>query len=348
MAIGQEQRVDAVLDGTIQKADNKIRVSVRLIRIADGTTLWAGEFDENYTDIFTLQSAISDRVAEVVITRLSAEEKQALHKRDTDNIEAYNLYLTGRYFWTKFTEEGLDKSIDYFNQALQKDPNYGSAYNGLAASYVVLECNYRPPREVMPKAKAYIEKALEGDAPPADAYMLRGAIKYFFDWDWSGAENDFKRAVELGPSDAASAHQLYAYYLWAVGRLDEGMVEMKRSHELDPASLQINEDLGVAYYYLRDFDQAIQQQHKDYQSGFKLFLWLCASRPGLLAKEYVQRGHRRPDQGANAFRELAGGGCRTWLRVCDGGSREQSASNNQRIESASQTRIYRSIFDRAD
>ena len=262
MAIGQEQRVDAVLDGTIQKADNKIRVSVRLIRIADGTTLWAGEFDENYTDIFTLQSAISDRVAEVVITRLSAEEKQALHKRDTDNIEAYNLYLTGRYFWTKFTEEGLDKSIDYFNQALQKDPNYGSAYNGLAASYVVLGVNYRPPREVMPKAKAYIEKAFEGDAPPADAYMLRGAIKYFFDWDWSGAENDFKRAVELGPSDAASAHQLYAYYLWAVGRLDEGMVEMKRSHELDPASLQINEDLGVAYYYLRDFDQAIQQQHK--------------------------------------------------------------------------------------
>ena len=262
MAIGQEQRVDAVLDGTIQKADNKIRVSVRLIRIADGTTLWAGEFDENYTDIFTLQSAISDRVAEVVITRLTAEEKQALHKRDTDNIEAYNLYLTGRYFWTKFTEEGLDKSIDYFNQALQKDPNYGSAYNGLAASYVVLGVNYRPPREVMPKAKAYIEKAFEGDAPPADAYMLRGAIKYFFDWDWSGAENDFKRAVELGPSDAASAHQLYAYYLWAVGRLDEGMVEMKRSHELDPASLQINEDLGVAYYYLRDFDQAIQQQHK--------------------------------------------------------------------------------------
>jgi DNA-binding winged helix-turn-helix (wHTH) protein/TolB-like protein/Tfp pilus assembly protein PilF len=262
MAIGQEQQVDAVLDGTIQKADNKIRVSVRLIRIADGTTLWAGEFDENYTDIFTLQSAISDRVAEVVITKLSAEEKQALHKRDTDNIEAYNLYLTGRYFWTKFTEEGLEKSIDYFNQALAKDPNYAMAYNGLAASHVVLGVNYRPPREVMPKAKAYIEKALDGDAPPADAYMLRGAIKYFFDWDWSGAENDFKRAIELGPSDAASAHQLYAYYLWAVGRLDEGMVEIKRAHELDPASLQINEDLGVAYYYLRDFDQAIQQQHK--------------------------------------------------------------------------------------
>src|SRR6185436_5747291 len=122
VAIGRAQQVDAVLDASIQKSDNKIRVSVRLVRVADGSTLWAGQFDENDTDIFTPQNAISNRVAEVLITTLSGEEKEALYRRDTENVEAYHLYLKGRYFWSKFTEEGLQKSIDYYNQALEKDP----------------------------------------------------------------------------------------------------------------------------------------------------------------------------------------------------------------------------------
>ncbi len=262
ITIGRTQQVDAVLDGSIQKSDNKIRVSIRLVRVADGAILWAGQFDENYTDIFTLQDAISNRVAEVLIPKLSSEEKEALHRRDTENVEAYHLYLKGRYFWSKFTEEGLQKSIDFYKQALDKDPNYAIAYIGLASSYVVLGVNYHPPKEMMPKAKAYLSKALEHDVAPADAHVTQGVIKYFFDWDWAGAESDLKQGIELGPSDAASAHGLYAYYLWTTGQFTEGIAEMKRAQELDPLSLTLNEDLGVAYYHSRDFDQAIQQQNK--------------------------------------------------------------------------------------
>jgi DNA-binding winged helix-turn-helix (wHTH) protein/TolB-like protein/Flp pilus assembly protein TadD len=262
VAIGRAQQVDAVLDGSIQKSDNKIRVSVRLVRVADAATLWVGQFDENYTDIFTLQDAISNRVAEVLITKLSGEEKEALYRRDTENVEAYHLYVNGRYFWSKFTEEGLQKSIDYYNQALEKDPNYAMAYVGLASSYVVLGVNYRPPKEMMPKAKAYVLKAMERDVALADAHITQGAIKYFFDWDWSGAESELRRAIDLGPSDAASAHDLYAYCLWTAGQFTEGIAELKRAQELDPLSLVMNEDLGVAYYHARNFDQAIEQQHK--------------------------------------------------------------------------------------
>ena len=262
VAIGRAQQVDAVLDGSIQKSDNKIRVSVRLVRVADGSTLWAGQFDENYTDIFTLENAISSRVAEVLITKLSGEEKEALGRRDTENLEAYFLYVNGRYFWTKFTEEGLMKSIYYYNQALEKDPNYAMAYLGLSASYLVLGVNYRPPREMMPKAKAYLSKAVELDSGLAEAHTGQAAINFFFDWDWSGVESELKQAIDLGTSDAANAHDLYAYYLATTGRFTEGIAEMKRAQELDPLSLTINEDLGVAYYHARNFDQAIQQQHK--------------------------------------------------------------------------------------
>ncbi|HEX6732483.1 MAG TPA: winged helix-turn-helix domain-containing protein [Pyrinomonadaceae bacterium] len=262
VAIGRAQQVEAVLDGNIQKSDNKIRVSVHLVRVADGATLWAGQFDENYTDIFTLQDAISNRVAEVLITKLSGEEKAALYRRDTENVEAYRLYLMGRYFWSKFTEGGLRKSIDYYNQALEKDPNYAMVYLGLAASHVVLGVNYRPPKEEMPKAKAYVLKAVERDVALADAHITQGAIKYFFDWEWSAAETELRQGMELGPSDAAGAHGLYAYCLWAKGQFTEGIAEMKRAHELDPLSLVVSEDLGVAYYHARNFDQAIQQQHK--------------------------------------------------------------------------------------
>jgi DNA-binding winged helix-turn-helix (wHTH) protein/tetratricopeptide (TPR) repeat protein len=262
VAIGQEQLVESVLDGNIQKADTKIRVSVRLVRIDSGTTLWASQFIENYTDIFTLQDAISSRVAESLRSTLSGDERQALHKRYTNNFEAYQLYIRGRYFWSKFTEEGLRKSIDYYHQALEKDPNYALAYVGLSASYVVLGVNYSAPAEVMPKAKAYVSQAFDRDIALADAYIPDAAIKYFFDWDWAGAESGFKQAIELGPSDAASAHELYAYYLWTMGRFDQGLGQMKLAQQLDPLSLPISEDVGVAYYYSRNFDQAVEQQNK--------------------------------------------------------------------------------------
>lgn len=260
MAVGREQQVDAVLDGHIQKSGDKIRVSVRLVRIADEATLWATRFDEKYTDLFAVQDAISQRVAEVLIVKLSGAEREALARHYTENLEAFLLYMKGRYFWSKFTEDGLQKSIEYFNQAIEKDPNYALPYLGLSSSHVVLGVNYRPPKEVMPKAKAYALKALELDKTLSDAYGVQAGIKYFFEWDWSGAESEFKRALELGPSDPAFVHELYSYLLWAMGRLDEGITHMKLAQELDPLSLVMSEDLGVAYYYSRKFDEAVEQQ----------------------------------------------------------------------------------------
>lgn len=301
MAVGREQQVDAVLDGHIQKSGDKIRVSVRLVRIADETTLWATQFDEKYTDLFAVQDAISQRVAEVLIIKLSGEERQALAKHYTENLEAYLLYMKGRYFWNKFTQDGLQKSIEYFNQALEKDPNYALAYLGLASSHVVLGVNYRPPKEVMPKAKAYVLKALERDKTLADAYAAQGGIKYFFEWDWPGAENEFKRAIELNPTDPF-VHELYSYLLWAMGRLDESISEMKRAQELDPLSLVISEDLGVAYYYSRKFDEAVEQQGKTIELDQNYFFGYVRR-----AQAYQQKGmHTEAITDSNKARTLSG------------------------------------------
>lgn len=300
--VGREQQVDAVLDGHIQKAGDKIRVSVRLVRVADDVTLWATQFDERYLDIFAAQDAISQRVAEVLILKLSEAEREALAKHYTENLEAYLLYLKGRYFWSKFTEEGLQKSIEYYNQALEKDPNYALAYIGLASSHVVLGVNYRPPKEVMPKARAYVLKALERDKSISEAYGVQGGIKYFFEWDWAGAEKEFKRAIELGSSDLATTHELYGYLLWATGRLDEGITEMRRAQELDPLSLFINEDLGVAYYYSRKFDEAAQQQGKTLELDQNYFF--AYVRRG---QAYLQKGmYTEAIKDLNKARTLSG------------------------------------------
>jgi DNA-binding winged helix-turn-helix (wHTH) protein/TolB-like protein/Flp pilus assembly protein TadD len=302
VTVGRAQQVDAVLDGHIQRADDKIRISVRLVRIADGATLWATQFDERYTDIFAVQDALSQRVAEVLIVKLSGAEKEALARHYTENFEAYLLYMKGRYFWSKFTEDGLQKSIEYFNEAIEKDPNYALPYLGLSTSHVVLGVNYRPPKEVMPKARAYALKAMELDKTLSDAYGLQGGIKYFFEWDWAGAESEFKRALELGPSDPATVHELYGYLLWAIGRLDESITQMKLAQELDPLSLVISEDLGVAYYYSRKFDEAVEQQGRTLELDQNYFFGYVRR-----AQAYQQKGmHAEAISDLNKARTLSG------------------------------------------
>lgn len=262
VAAGRELRVHSVLDGNVQKLGDRIRVIARLIKVADGSALWAGTFDEKFTDVFEVQDAIAQKVAAALALRLSEEEKKRLTKRYTENTEAYQLYLKGRFSWNKYTDEGFRKSIEYFKEAVEKDPSYALAYSGLADSYSLLgEMGLVPPHEVFPQGRGYAEKALALDETLAPAHVSLGIVKLFYDWDFAGAEKDLRRAKELNPN-YPDAYHFYGHYLELVGQFEDAIIETKRGVELDPTSLVINTELGLAYYFARQYDQVITQLRK--------------------------------------------------------------------------------------
>ena len=258
LAAGRRLRVEAVLDGTMQREADNLRVTVRLLRVGDGALLWSGKFDEKFTDFFAVQDSISQEVAAALIRNLSGEDRNLLTKRHTDNPEAFRAYLKGRYFWNKRTPAGLQESLTYFRQAIDLDPTYSSAYAGLADAYAVLGWYANHPfEETFPKAKALAEKALEIDNSLAEAHATLGLVLHSYYLDWARAENEYKRALELNP-DYATAHHWYGWYLIEVGRRDESVQEMKRALELDPISLQINADLGAVLLDAHRPDEAIK------------------------------------------------------------------------------------------
>ncbi|MCM3869660.1 MAG: winged helix-turn-helix domain-containing protein [Pyrinomonadaceae bacterium] len=261
VAVGREQRVDAVLDGSIQKLGERIRVNVRLVSVADGQQLWSGKFDEKFTDLFGVQDSISRQVAEAIVN-LTGGEKESLARHYTENFEAYQLYLKGRYFLYKMTEESLKKSVECFDQAIEKDPNYALAYAGLADSYVLASfLSMASPAESYGKAKTAATRALEIDKDLAEAHATLGLILIWYEWDWPAGEAEFKRAIELSPNYAMS-HQGYGRALAIVGRFDESLAEMKRAQELDPLSLIIGEETGTTFLFARRYDEALSQIRK--------------------------------------------------------------------------------------
>ncbi|HET8781419.1 MAG TPA: protein kinase [Pyrinomonadaceae bacterium] len=262
VAAGREQQVHAVLDGHIQKAGDTIRVTVRLIRVEDGSTIWADKFDNEMTNIFAVQDSISERVAEVLAVTLVGGEKERLTKHHTENSEAYQLYLKGRYHLNRLTDDGFLKGRDYFQQAIDLDQNYAAAYAGLADAYQMLSgYNALAPNDGFPKAKAAAMEALRLDEGLAEAHTALGVVKLLHDWDWPGAEREFKRAIEINQSNS-DAHLMYGYYLAAMERFDEAQVEMKRAQELDPLSLGKIIGTGEILYQQRRYDQAAEQYRK--------------------------------------------------------------------------------------
>jgi serine/threonine-protein kinase len=260
--IGRKLSVVTLLEGSVRKAGNRLRITAQLLNVADGYHLWSDRYDRDMEDIFAIQDEISRAIVEKLKFKLLGEERVALVKRYTDNFEAYNLYLKGRHFWNKRTEMDLKKAIEYFEQAIEKDPNYALAYAGLASTYVTLpEYSGLPPKEIMPKAEAAAKKALELDATVAEAHAVLGSIKTYYDWDWAGAESEFKRAIELDPS-YPTAHHWYNTYLRCLGRFDEALAEIKRAQELDPLSLIINVNIGFILYLMRQYDKATDQYKK--------------------------------------------------------------------------------------
>ncbi|MDQ3666468.1 MAG: tetratricopeptide repeat protein [Acidobacteriota bacterium] len=257
---GRELKVDTVLEGSIRRLGERVRVTARLVSASDGSVLWAEKFDENFTDIFKVEDSISAKVTAALALKLSGEQQKRLTKRYTDNAEAYQLYLKGRYFWNKRTEDGFNRGIAQFKQAVEKDSNYALAYAGLADSYIGLTFyDFAAPNEAMAKAKEAAMNALAIDNTLAEAHASLAHALMNYDWNWSEAEKEFKLSIELNP-DYATGHQWYAiHYLTAQGRLEEALQEMKRALELEPTSLVMNTFMGATLYFAGRYDEAIEQ-----------------------------------------------------------------------------------------
>jgi TolB-like protein/Tfp pilus assembly protein PilF len=257
IAVGQELRVESVLDGSIQRSGQRIRVTVQLISISNGAALWAAKFDEQFTDIFEVEDSISEQMTKALTLKLTGEEKQQLVKHHTEDSEAYQAYLRGRYFWNKRTPDDFKRAIECFQQAITIDPNYAIAYSGLADCYIhVSVYSVLSPKEYLPKAEATALKAIQLDDTLAEAHASLAFHKTQI-WDWSGADKEYKRALELN-SNYAATHQWYSIYLRVVGRFDEAIAEMKIALELDPLSLSFNAGLGFCFYAARLYNQAIE------------------------------------------------------------------------------------------
>ena len=261
--IAKQLGVAHILEGSVQKASDQVRVNVQLVNALTDAHLWAETYDRKLTDIFAVETEIAKTIADTLQAKLSGSEQHAIAARPTENAEAHQLYLKGRFFWNKRTGNDLKKSIDYFQQAIAADPNYALAYAGVADAYVFLPgYTAGTPRDCYPKAIAAAKKALELDDTLAEAHTTLAIAIWLYAFDFSQAITEFQRAIALNPNYAI-AHQQYGnILLTALGRFDEAIAQGKRAVELDPLSLVINSDLGVDYYFARRYDEAIAQLRK--------------------------------------------------------------------------------------
>ena len=258
--VGRELGVAAVLTGKVRQMQDALNVQVDLVDAVTGAQIWGAGYDRKIADLVAVKQAIAQEVTAKLKLKLSGEEQRRLVKRDSTNAEAYQFYLRGRYFWNKRTSDGIKQAIEHFQQSIERDPNFALGYVGLADSYTGLTFyNFAAPHETMPKAKESAIKALALDNTLAEAHASLAHILMNYDWNWSEAEKEFKRSIELKP-DYATAHQWYAiHYLTATGRLEEAVQEMKKALELEPASLVMNTFMGATLYYAGRYDEAIDQ-----------------------------------------------------------------------------------------
>ncbi len=256
--IGRQLHVGNVLEGSVTKAGTKLRITAQLINVADGYHLWSETYDREMPDIFAIRSDIAQRVADRLKVTLLANEKHGVEKPATDNLEAYNLYLQGRYYASKATQEGFNKAIGYLRHAIDLDPRYALAYNGLAYYYLWASDFTLPPNDAMPKAREAATRALDIDPRLGEAHAFLAFISFHYDNNWPVAEREYRRAIELTPS-GPWAHSFYGGSLIFVGRVDEGLAECRRAIELDPLSAETSANLGNNLYFARRYEQAIDQ-----------------------------------------------------------------------------------------
>jgi tetratricopeptide (TPR) repeat protein len=286
--VGQALGVRAVFKGRVMQRGDDLEISAELVDARDNSHIWGQQYSRKSSDIFALQSELAKEMTSTLRVRLTGEDDKRMAKSYTANPEAYQDYLKGRFWWNRRTQESTFKAIDYFQQAIAKDPNYAVAYDGLADCFSQLPFNgSAAPKEAFPKAREAAQKALEIDANLAEAHASLGFIKTEFDWDWPGAEKEFQRAIELNPN-YATAYRWHALELEATGRLEEAIAEDKRALEFDPLSLPINTYSGMTFYSARQFDQAIERERKTLELDPNFML-----SHDFLGMAYVQKSMRK-------------------------------------------------------
>ncbi len=296
---GNELGVSAVLSGRIIQRGENLTISAELVDVRNNKLLWGEQYDRKMSDLLTTQREIAREIVDNLKLKVSGEEK-GLAKHYTESNDAYQLYLKGQFYWNKRTEEGLRKSLEYYQQAIERDPNFALAYSGLANAYDLLgvpdASGAMPPHEAMPKAKAAALKALEIDDTLAEPHVSLAHQKYYYDRDWTGAEREYKRAIELNPN-YPTAHSWYAVYLMSAGRFDESQAQIKRALELDPLSLPLNMALGWVLLTARQNDQSVDQLRKTLEMDPNFVL--THHRLGLA---YEQQG--KYDEAITQFKEV--------------------------------------------
>jgi len=258
-AVGRELNVRAVLTGRIMQSGGSLRIGTELVDVATGSQLWGAQYDRKPGDIFAIQDEISNEISGKLRLKVTRAEKKRLTKHQTDDADAYRLYLKGRHHWNQWTEDGFYKAIEYFQQAVEKDPGYALAYTGLADSYVLLGWNsYLPPTDAFPKGKMAAMQALRLEPDLGEAHTPLAAVLWLHDWQWQEAQREFERSLALSPAHPTASHW-YAEYLMTMGRHVEAIARIKNSQELDPLSLIISVAIGRDFYMARRYDDALEQ-----------------------------------------------------------------------------------------
>jgi tetratricopeptide (TPR) repeat protein len=254
--------VSAIVTGRVAQRGDSLSIGVELVDASDNSQIWGEQYNRRMSDLLAVQQDISREISERLRQKLSGDEQQKLVRLPTENTEAYQAYLKGRYYWNKRSEEGFKKAVEYFQQATDKDPNYALAYAGLADTYGLLPIyNLAPAKESFPKAKAAARRALAIDDGLAEPHASLGWIDFRYEWDWASAENEFRRATVLKPS-YATAHHWFALYLSALNRHEEALAEIHRALELDPLSVPITASVGTVLFQARRYDAALEQVRK--------------------------------------------------------------------------------------
>jgi TolB-like protein/DNA-binding winged helix-turn-helix (wHTH) protein/Tfp pilus assembly protein PilF len=296
VAAGRELGVDSLLSGVVQRSGNEIRLTLQLTRVSDGASLWARKFEEDFADLFEVQDAISQRVAESLMPQISASEREAITSRGTENSEAYLLYMRGGYLVNKGTGESLRKGIEYFEKALALDANFAASHALIAWTYTMLGFNgLMPPDEAMPRARAALTNALELDSSNAKALTSQAFIKMHYDHDWPGAGQAFLRALDQNPQ-YLPARQWYAWWLLVMGREEESAVEMRRAYEIDPVTPGSSQHWGLHLLYSRRYEQSIEHHRSliELEPGLTAAHWYLAITYSLkgMHEEAIAEGQR--------------------------------------------------------
>jgi TolB-like protein len=261
-AVGKELNVSVMVFGRLSKRGDTVRVDIVMMNVSDASQIWGEQYRRKVSEMATIQNDIASAISRELGLKLTSWEKSQLTKQYTENPEAYQLYLQGLYYWNKLTEEGIRKAVDYFNKAVAKDVNYALAYVGLADAYTFLgEAGWAAPKQVGQTAKSAAMQALKIDDMLPEAHISLALVREGYDWDWPGAETEFKRAIELNPNSTA-AHRLYGDFLTKRGRFKEAEVELRKAEDLDPLSAVTSTSVGRHLYFSRDYNSAIEQLKK--------------------------------------------------------------------------------------